>query len=247
MISALIIDDELKNISTLNSLLRQYCQQVHIAGHATSAANGKLIIEKEKPDLVFLDIEMPYGSGFDLLRSMPHIQAEIIFVTAFDQYAINAFRFSALDYLLKPINIDQLERAVRRAEGRIAEKTTVRNYEALLRNIDEKDPDRQVLTLTDKGHNFFVRFSDIKYIIADGSYTHIYTDKRSFVSTKNLKDYETMLPDSLFCRIHHGHIINRKHIVKVKNGRGGIVYMTDGKVLEISVRKKEEFLKMYRQ
>ena len=246
MITAVIIDDEQKNVTMLTSLLHEYCPQVSLLGNANSAADGKKLIEILKPQLIFLDIEMPYGSGFDLLQSLPGLESEIIFITAFDQYAINAFHYAALDYLLKPVNIDQLLAAVHRAEERVKEKSFVRNYEMLLNNLDEKDPSKQTLTLTDKGQQYFIRFADIKYIIADGSYTHIYTDKRNFVSTKSLKEFENILPATVFCRIHHGHIVNKHHIVKVQRGRGGIVTLKDGKTLEISVRRKEEFMKMFR-
>ncbi|MCD6010319.1 MAG: two component transcriptional regulator, LytTR family [Flavipsychrobacter sp.] len=244
MITAIIVDDERKNISTLTNLLKSYCPQMSIVGTANSAASGKELIEKVKPQLVFLDIEMPYGSGFDMLRAMPRIDAEIIFITAFDQYAITAFRYAALDYLLKPVDIEQLELAVQRAEKRIAEKALVLNYNLLLRNMDEKDAANKAIALTDNGQQFFISVSDIMYIIANGSYTHIHTAKRTFVSTKNLIDYEGLLPATIFYRIHHGHIINTLHVDRIQKGRGGTVCMKDKKELEIAVRRKEGFLKM---
>ena len=245
MITAVIIDDEQKNVSMLTGLLRDYCTQVMVSGGANNAADGKKLIEKLKPQLVFLDVEMPYGSGFDLLKSMPQLQAEVIFITAFDQYALNAFRYAALDYLLKPVNIEQLQNAVIRAEQRINEKSVVRNYELLLHNLDEKDVSKQTIALNDKGLQHFVELGDIKYIIADGSYSHIHTAKRAYVSTKNLKEFEQMLPPAIFCRIHHGHIVNLKQVDKLQKGRGGTVIMKDGKGLELAVRRKEEFLKMF--
>jgi two-component system, LytTR family, response regulator len=243
MITAVIIDDEQKNILMLTALLADYCKEVAILGSANRAATGKKLIEKCNPQLIFLDIEMPFGSGFDLLRSMPDLLAEIIFVTAFDQYALDAFRYSALDYLLKPVNIPQLEAAVLRAKKRITEKDTVHNYELLLTNISEKDVLKKVIAFTDKGQQHLIQLGDIKYIIADGSYTHIYTVSRPFVATKSLKEFETMLPADSFCRIHHGHIINKNCLAKIQKGRGGRVIMNDGKELEIAIRRKEEFMK----
>jgi two-component system LytT family response regulator len=247
MITVVIIDDEQKNVSMLRGLLQDYCRQVTLLGSAGNAAKGKKMIEEQKPQLVFLDVEMPYGSGFDLLQSMPGLESEVIFITAFDQYALNAFRYAALDYLLKPVNIEQLQAAVLRAEQRIKEKATTHNYELLLRNLDEKDAAKRALALNDKGEQHFIELSDIKYLIADGSYTHIHTIRRSFVSTKNLKDFEQMLPPAIFCRIHHGHLVNIKHVDKLQKGRGGTVIMKDGKTLEVAVRRKEEFLKMFRK
>ena len=244
MITAIIIDDEWNNVAMLSGLLKTYCPQVSLLGSAESAAEGKKLIETLKPELILLDIEMPYFNGFDLLRSLPHIESEIIFITAFDQYAIDAFRYAALDYLLKPVNIELLELAVKRAVERIKEKTATRNFELLLHNLDKKETEQKAIILTEKGHEYFIHFADIKYIIADGSYTHIYTDNRTFVSTKNLVDFEDILPKSIFCRIHYGHIVNKKYIVKIQKGRGGAALMKDGRTLEIAVRRKEDFLKM---
>ncbi len=244
MITAVIIDDEQKNVSMLSGLLHEYCPQVIIAGTANNIATGKKIIENTSPQLVFLDVEMPYGSGFDLLRSMPGLQAEVIFITAFDQYALNAFRYAALDYLLKPVNIEQLQDAVQRAQKRVNERAVTNGYELLLRNLEQKDASKISIALPDKGQQHMVPIADIMYIIADGSYTHIYTAKRSFVSTKNLKDFEQMFPAGIFCRIHHGHMVNIAHIDKVQKGRGGFVIMKDKNTLEIAVRRKEEFMKM---
>lgn len=246
-ITAIIIDDELKNISMLRSLLHQYCPQVMLLGTATSAAAGKQLIGELKPQLVFLDIEMPYGNGFEMLESMPGLDAEIIFITAFDQYALHAFKYAALAYLLKPVNIDELEAAVKRAEQRIKEKNAAVNLEQLLKNIDESDISKQSIAFTDNGREFLIKIKDIMYIIADGSYTHVYTTGKVIVSTKNLKDFESILPESVFCRIHNGHIVNKTHITKIQKGRGGLVVMTDGQKLEIAVRRKEDFLKMFRK
>ena len=232
MITALIIDDEQKNISMLTSLLHDYCPQVSLIGSAKSAATARQLINDLDPDVIFLDIEMPYGSGFDLLQSLPGLKSEVIFITAFDQYALNAFRYAALDYLLKPVNIEQLQEAVLRASERIKDKGAVKNYELLLHNLNEKDIAKKTIALSDKGQQHLIQLDDIMYIIADGSYTHIYTLKRSFVTTKNLKDFEAMLPPGIFCRIHHG--------------RGGAVIMKNGVTLEIAVRRKDDFMKMIR-
>jgi two-component system LytT family response regulator len=247
MITAIIVDDVQKNVSMLISLLQQYCKQVSLLGTANSAAAGKRLIEDLHPQLIFLDIEMPYGNGFDLLHSLPGIDAEIVFITAFDQYALNAFRYAALDYLLKPINIDELESAVHRAEQRIKEKNAGQNYDLLLRNLEETNAEKQTIAFNDKGQQYLVQVADIMYIIADGSYSRVHTPNKQIVSTKNLKDFETMLPPAVFCRIHHGHMVNKMHIFKIQKGRGGVVLMKDGKELEIAVRRKEDFIKIFRK
>ena len=245
MITAIIIDDEPKSVFTLNSFLQQHCPELQVVGSANNAKSGKELIEQVKPQLVFLDIEMPLGSGFDLLQSLPAIEFEIIFITAYNQYAINAFRFSALDYLLKPLRISQLMDAVDRATKRIREKVSTRNYELLLRNMSEQTTTKQKIAFTERGEQFLVPIDEMMYMEADGNYTHVYTARKIFLTTKNLKDFEDILPPELFCRIHHGHIVNMEFIAKVQKGRGGIVTMKDGKTLEIAVRRKEAFMKMY--
>jgi two-component system, LytTR family, response regulator len=245
MIKAIIIDDEPKSVFTLRSFLEQHCQELTVAGSADNAKSGKALIETVKPQLVFLDIEMPMGSGFDLLNSLPSIEFEIIFITAYNQYAINAFRFSALDYLLKPLRISQLMEAVDKATARIKDKTKTRNYDLLLRNMNEQNSAKQKLAFTEKGEQFLVPMDDIMYLVAEGNYTSVHTPEKTFMSTKNLKDFEDILPLDLFCRIHHGHMVNLQFIAKMQKARGGVVTMKDGKTLEISIRRKEAFMKMY--
>ena len=123
MITAIIVDDEQKNVSLLTTLTREYCPQVALIGTANNAADGIKLVRDLSPELIFLDIEMPFGSGFDMLHELPDLKSEIIFITAFDQYAVNAFRYSATDYLLKPLLIDHLTEAVKRVEKRIKDKT----------------------------------------------------------------------------------------------------------------------------
>jgi len=245
MITAVIIDDEPKSVYTLSSFLQIHCPQVKLLGSADNAREARELIMDHAPQLVFLDIEMPLGSGFDLLKSFTCITFEIIFITAYNQYAISAFRFSALDYLLKPLRISQLIEAVEKAEMRIAEKKSKHNYELLLKNLGEKTPGMQKIVLNEKGNQFLVQMDDLIYLIAEGSYTNIRIGDKFFLSSKNLKDYEEMLPPEIFYRIHHGHIININHVTKLQKGRGGKVIMKDGKELEIAVRRRDGFLKAY--
>ncbi len=248
MITAVIIDDEKKSVSTLTKFLEDYCPAVKVLGTADSAKTGKQLIMNTKPQLVFLDVEMPYGSGLDLLESFTTIEFETIFITAFNHYAINAFRYAALDFLLKPVNIPQLKEAVNRAIQRITEKSSVKNYRLLLENLKEHDAGEQKIVLTDSKGQHFIKLNDIMYCIADGSYTHVYlNDSKSFLSSRNLKEFEDMLPKSVFCRIHHGHLINIFQISKVIKGRGGNVIMRDGRELEIAVRRKDDFLKLIKK
>lgn len=246
MITAIIVDDEEKNVSTLHRFLNDYCPQVEVIGTAENSITAKELIAFKKPQLVFLDVEMPYGSGFDLLKSLATVDFEIIFITAYDHYALNAFRFAAIDYLLKPLNINELKEAVKRAEQRLTEKSSVENYKLLLQNLNEHDAGKQKIILTDNKGQHVIILNEILYCIAEGSYTDIHlADSKVFTSTKNLKEFEDELPKELFCRIHHGHIVNITHIKEVRKGRGGSVIMSDKCELEIAVRRKDEFLKLY--
>ena len=245
MITAIIIDDEPKSVFTLNSFLESHCPNVQVLGSANNAKTGKELIDSKHPQLVFLDIEMPLGSGFDLLGSLPEIKFEVVFITAYNQYAISAFRFSALDYLLKPLRISELKEAVAKAEKRIAEKASKHNYELLLRNMTENNAAHKKIAIADKGEQTLVQMDELMYLIADGNYTKLVTTTRTLLSSKNLKDFEELLPQDLFFRIHHGHMVNMQFVTKAQKGRGGAVQMKDGKVLEISVRRKDEFNKIF--
>ena len=245
MISAVIIDNEPKSVFTLNSFLYLNCPEVEVVGSANSAKTGKELIVAAKPQLVFLDIEMPMGSGFDLLQSLPEINFEIIFITAYNQYAINAFRFSAVDYLLKPLSISLLKEAVNKVVLRLAQKNLKENYELLLRNIEEQNMSKQKLALTDNGVQYLVALDEIMYLVGSSNYTHIHTKGKTFLSTKRLKEFEEIMPDQIFCRIHNSHIINMQFVQKIKKGRGGSVIMKDGANFEIAFRRKDDFMSKF--
>lgn len=242
MITAIIVDDEQKSISTIQKIIEDYCQGVTIVGVADNITAAHSLISSLAPQLVLLDVEMPYGNGFDLLNSFSDINFEIIFITAYNQYAITAFRYASIDYLLKPVNIVQLQTAVARAEKRITEKIHAANYLLLKQNLKTTETSEQRIILADSSGQHFIRIKDISYCIADGSYTFIYmADGKRYHASKNLKEFEDMLPAELFFRVHHGHIVNTQHITKVKKGRTGSVIMQDGKELEIAARRKKDF------
>lgn len=242
MIRAIIVDDEEKGQEILKSLIQKNCPEVLVLAVAGTADAGVEAIKKHKPELVFLDIEMPGGNGFTLLEKAKNFDFDVIFTTAYSQYAIKAIRFSALDYLLKPISPDELKVAV----GRIGDKAgsghgTKANVDTLLSNIKEPKPGRIVLPNSHGAE--YVQVSDIVRCTADGNYTSVVliTGKRILVA-KTLKDYEELLSDHGFCRIHHAHLINMKHIRRYIKGEGGTVELSDGSSVEVSRRKKSEFL-----
>ncbi len=246
MITAIIVDDEQKSISTLQKIISDYCTYVKIIGTTDNIMSAHSLILSLKPQLVFLDVEMPYGNGFDLLNTFDDINFEVIFITAYNQYAITAFKYASIDYLLKPVNITQLQEAIVRADKRITEKTNAQNYILLKQNLQVENANEQRIILTDNNEQHLIKINDISYCIADGSYTfiHLVNNKRYYAS-KNLKEFEDMLPTDYFFRIHYGHIINIRHISKLQKGRSGSVIMQDGKELEIAARRKNDFLSFF--
>lgn len=245
MMRTIIIDDEADGRDAIRISLEKYFPEITIAGIFGNPEEGLNAIRDSPPDLLFLDIQMPQMSGFDLLNVLMPLSFEVIFVTAFDQYAIKAIRFSALDYLLKPIDIDELRSAIERAKGRIAQKNSAHQYESVIHNTRQRPGRIERLAVpTGEGIEFF-NTADIIYCEADGSYTtlHLCNGQKTLVS-RNLKDFENLLGDSGFSRVHHSFLININHVQKYVKGEGGYVVMTGNHHVDISRRKKEEFLKL---
>lgn len=242
MIRSLLIDDEPNNVAALRELLLKFCPVVDIVGTADNAKRGQELIVSTQPDLVFLDIEMPYGNAFELLNNLQPVNFEIIFVTAFDNYAINAIKYSALDYLLKPVNIKELKAAVEKASDRIHIKNIDQRINTLLFNLQKPKKVLGRMALPTVDGLEFVNVDDIVRLEAFSNYTVIHTEKSKLIISKLLKDFEDILSEDAFSRIHHSHIINHHFIKKYHRGRGGYVEMTDGTSIEVSIRKKDEFL-----
>ena len=243
---AVIVDDEYMSRQTLRKLLDLYCSQVEILGEAGSADEAFLLIQKETPEVVFLDVEMPFGSGFDLLTRFSDIDFEIIFVTAFDQYALKAIKYCALDYLLKPINAEELIESVKRLEQKKRTISDKIKIETFLRNLQQSDSNKnQIVVPTSDGFEF-VEINEIVRFEADGRYTRIFltTDKKILIC-KNLKEFETLLDGHNFFRSHHSHLVNMKYVKSYSKSEGGFLTMRDGDLVPISRRKKEYFLKQF--
>lgn len=247
MIDAIIIDDELKSREITREFLRKYCHDIEVVYEAASAEEAYDAVIARKPHLVFLDIEMPYENGLDFLKRFDHIPFEIIFITAYDQYAVQAIRACALDYLLKPLNISELKAATARATARLAQKDTSGQYHMLMQNhTHASQPELQKLAIPTHDGLEFINQKDIIVLEADGGYTSIrLSGKKTALSTRNLKEYEHLLPDTTFLRVHHSHIINLAHIQHYHKGEGGYVLMADGSTVDISKRRKKEFLEKF--
>jgi two-component system, LytTR family, response regulator len=243
-ITTVIIDDEPKNIRVLKNLLTEFCPQVQLTGEANDARSGKELILQQQPQLVFLDIEMPYGNGFDLLNELMPVNFEVVFVTAFDKYMMQAFKYSALDFLLKPVNIEELKTAVANAEARIGKSQSSSQVSVLMENIQKPSANLHKIALPTAYGLEFVKISDIIRCEAKGAYTeiHIHNSTKRMV-TKTLGEYEELLPEDIFFRLHHSHLVNLNYIKKYHKGRGGVVELEDGMSIEVAARRKAEFFK----
>lgn len=237
---AVIVDDEARSRNTLRSMLDEYCPEVEVVGEAGTPIQAVKAINAEKPDLVFLDVEMPGGTGFDVLEAIENPGFATIFVTAYDKYAVKAFRYSAFDYLLKPLNIEELESSVKQAKE-VAQADKRAAYEVLKDNRDNSTFDKIAIP---SGSAY--RFAEIDNIVrceADGSYTVVcMLDGEQHVASKKLIDFQRILEDHGFFRVHHSHLINLAHMVSYQRGKGGSVLMKDGSEVQISTRKKEAFM-----
>ena len=243
MITAAILDDEVDGREAVQLAIEKYCPEVNITGIYSTPAAGIAGIRELRPDLVFLDVQMPQMSGFDVLQELSPISFEVIFVSAYDQYAIKAIKFSALDYLLKPVDVDDLLQAIKKVKERLTQKGSSYQYQSVLNNIQSKSGKIEKLAIPSSNGIDFFNSGDIIYCRADGSYTTlILKDKQSCLVSKNLKDFEQLLGESGFCRVHHSYLINLAHVQKYIKGEGGYVLLTEGHHVDISRRKKDEFL-----
>ena len=243
MLKAVLIDDEEKARENLKSLLADYCPAVNVLALEGSVDAGITAIKKHQPDLVFLDVMMNNETGFNLLEKMDHINFEVIFVTAHDKFAIEAFKFCAIDYLMKPVNIEDLERSVERVSTKVAEQQSHINYEVFKENLQKKDTSQKKIAIPTSEGLLFIKIQNIIRCEADGSYTHVYLkDKSKITVSKILKEYEELLSPYNFQRVHQSHLINMEHIKKYINAKGGQVVLVDDAVVGISRNYKERFL-----
>jgi len=245
MLNAIIIEDEKRSRETLSGLLKLYCKNINILAEADGVQSGLKAIEEHKPDLLFLDIQMPDGSGFKLLESIKDIDFDIIFTTAYDQFAIKAIKFSAIDYLLKPIFPDDLISAVKKAEKRQDARNTRKNVEVLLENIKKPESESPKIILATSERINVVKVIDIIRCESDNYYTMFYfTDGKKLLMSKTLKENEEMLSDFNFIRPHKSHLINVIYIKSFNKHEGGYILMTDGSRVPVSRRKKEKIMEI---
>lgn len=240
--NCIIIDDEEKNIRLLQNMLEMHCRTIKVTGTSNCSKTGVQMIEELQPQLVFLDVEMPHMNGFDLLQKLEPVSFEVIFVTAFSHYAVEAFEHHASGYITKPINAEKLVSAVNMAAKRIEEKTINRNLFSLLeQNNRQATPDKIPLSTTNG--LLFVKIAEVMYCESSGNYTHFFlSDDKKIVVSRQLGEYEKLLPENTFTRIHDKYIINLSYIREYIKGSGGEVVLENGKELPVATRRKEDFL-----
>lgn len=241
MITAVIIDDEIKKANYLKEMLERSIPLVVLKGVATSAEEGVKLILKEQPALVFLDIELQTSTGFDVLNQLKNLNFSVIFTTAHQHYALKAIKFAALDFLLKPIDEDELKVAVNKAIKEQQEQTVNRNIEVLINNINQKNNQKKIAISTNSGI-IVIEIKNIIYCKADGPYTKLYTSAGELLSSTNLKEFENLLVEFGFFRAHKSYLVNLEEIRKYKKSEDAFVIMSNNDTVYVSDKKKEELI-----
>ena len=247
MIRTVIIDDEISCVETLEIELKAYCPAIEVVGKCDGAQHGLDAVRELKPDLVFLDIEMPHMNAFELLEACESIDFDVIFVTAYDQYAIKAFDFNAADYLLKPVQKTKLIQAVDKVTQKRGHGFSEERLRAIVNSLQNSvAPTPNIALPTVEGYEF-VKIDQILYAKADSNYTHIHlTTKKKLILSRTLKEVEGMLLGHHFVRIHQSNLINLSHISKYVKGAGGYVVMENGETLNVSRSCKAQLLDLIR-
>jgi two-component system LytT family response regulator len=235
-INAVIVDDETRSREVLKDLLLQFCPNVTIQGEAGNIEEAYNLIRRTNAvNLVFLDIEMPNGNGFQLLEKFENLPFQVIFVTAFNQYALKAIQCSALDYLLKPVSVEDLSKAVERAEHNLKVDLALEDYQKLLRNIRAWQEGNKKIALHHKEGMDFVELKEIVRCEADGNYSWVYCKQHNrLLVTKSLREFEDLLSDYHFFRTHRSHLINLNYLKAIRKTDGGHVVLTDGSKVAIT-------------
>jgi len=245
MIKAILIDDETHCRETLSIQLKKYCSEVQLLAQCSSAAEGMDAIAQHQPDVVFLDVEMPTMNGFELLQQFSNIPFDVIFTTGYDVYAIKAIRFSAIDYLLKPIDKDELKKAV----AKVSQKTDHalnQQLDVLLEKLGNKHPLLQKIALPTLDGFELVSLENILHCEADSNYTQVVLKHtKKILVSRTLKEIEELLEGHAFLRIHHSHLVNLNEIVRYIRGEGGYVVMSDNSSIAVSRSRKDALLKAF--
>lgn len=241
-IKCIIIDDEQHNLDNLKLLLTKHCHEANILGMASSAKQGLEMITKYNPDLVFLDIEMPDKNGFDLLQSLDVIDFEVIFVTAYNQYVLQAIKSCAIDYLMKPVSVTELILAFEKVIKVVKEKRENEKLKQLLQNLNNPNTPQKI-ALPTANELFFVSVNEIVRCQGENNYTHFFLiNGKSILVSRTLKEWDQLLAPHRFIRTHQSHLINSIHVKSFVRKDGGYILMNDGSTVSVSKSRKENML-----
>ena len=241
ILKVVVIDDEKNAVESMQTILKNFCTDVEVIGTASNASNGIDLINKLMPDLAFIDIEMPDANGFDVINCIKNKNILMVFVTAFDQYAVKAFKANVMGYLLKPVDIEEVQNIVEKA------KELKKNNKLLLEIADKKAHYEKLCIPTSKGL-VFIEPNDVIFIEADGRYCKIHLiEKETIFVSKNLGEIEELLDPEHFFRTHHSTIVNLKYVTELNTKEGLYLLLTDGHHVLLSRRKKDDFLKMFKK
>lgn len=246
MIRAIIIDDEKSSCDTLSLLLKNYCTEVELVGEAYSAEDGARLLESQRPALVFLDVELPLGSGFDFLESTRASDFDVIFTTAHDDYALRAIKVCALDYLLKPISASDLKTAVAKVISQSGRGSRKQQLGVFTENLSNLNRQLSKIVLPTSDGFVVVEVKNIVRCEADSNYTlFVLAEGKKVLVSKTLKEFDELLKPFDFLRIHQSHLINAGHVQRYIKGSGGYVKMSDDSIIEVSRRKKSELMQRF--
>jgi two-component system LytT family response regulator len=246
MITAIVIDDETRARETIIQMISLYCKNISVVDQASDTQSAYVAINQHKPDIIFLDINLKTDTGFDLLKRFNQIDFKIIFITAFDKYAINAFKFSAIDYILKPVHPDDLIAAVAKVERLHQKEVFQKTFNTLLSNFEHKAPEQKVIVLKTSENIHLVNVGDIIRCESDRNYTMFYlSDKKKILVSQTLKEYDELLESFGFYRIHQSHLINIKYVDHYVKSEGGYLVLKDGSQIPVSHRKKDYLLDLF--
>ncbi len=248
MIRTLVVDDEARARETIIDMLNLFSKGVDVVGEASSVKTAYEMISHHEPDLVILDIKMPDGTGFDLLKRFETIDFYVIFITAFEEYAIKAFKFSALDYLLKPVDPDELTSSIEKLKVTMEKDSISTRINAMFQFLNKGSDKDKKLVLKTSSNVHVVELNEVIRCRSDKNYTHFYTvDDEEIIVSKTLKEYEELLNEFSFFRVHQSHLINLNFVKRFEKADGGQLIMKDNSKVPVSFRKKEELMKIFKK
>lgn len=243
MVKAIIIEDEIHSQVLMKQMLEEYCEDILLLGIAADVQSGISLIKEKKPDVIFLDVEIPGGSGFDILNAFETPDFKVIFATGYDHYAIKAIKHSAIDYLLKPVNLTELQLAINKIKSQT--QSSAKKIHFLRENIKKEPSEINQIVLSDNKRHNIIKIKDILYIESDGAYVSFHLiNGFKYTIANSLHFYEELLPENNFFRIHKSYLINGQMIDKLEiDGRGGTVHLSGHISLPVAVRRKPAFVK----